>query len=41
MHTLTPPQKERQKVMSFSIATRMLQLPWLPTLIINLGFIQT
>ena len=41
MHTLTPPWQRYQKVMSLSITTRMLQLPRLPTLIINLGFVQT
>jgi len=39
MHTLTPPRKQHQKVMSLGIA-RMLQLPRLPNLIINPGFIQ-
>ena len=41
MHTLTPPRQWCQKVMSLGIATRMLQLPRLQTLIISLGFVQT
>ena len=39
--TLTPPRQRRQKVMSLGIAARMLQLPGLPALLINPGFVQT
>jgi len=41
MHTLTHPWQQHQKVMSLGIATRMLQLPMLSTLIINPWFVQT
>jgi len=41
LHTLTPPQQWNQKVMAFSITTRMLRLPRVSSLIINLGLKQT